>query len=63
MTKILLPFLLIVGAAGAKAQVNVENHAISNAGEFYSGSWGSLQVNIAGEPVIETISSGNSVFT
>jgi hypothetical protein len=63
MKKILIPILLIVGVAGATAQVNIENQAISNAGEFYTGSWGSLQVNIAGEPVIETISGGNAIFT
>jgi hypothetical protein len=63
MRKIVLPLLLFTGIAGAKAQVNIENQAVSNAGDYYSGAWGSLQVNIAGEPVIETISGGNAVFT
>jgi len=63
MRKLVLSLLLITGIAGAKAQVNIENQAVSNAGASYSTSWGTLQVNIAGEPVIETISGGNAVFT
>jgi hypothetical protein len=55
--------LLLAVTFNAKAQVNIENQAVSNAGEFYTGSWGSLQVNIAGEPVIETISGGNAIIT
>lgn len=58
-----LSFLAIFICTSANAQVNVDHQAISNAGEFYSGSWGSLQVNIAGEPVIETISGGNFIVT
>ena len=50
-------------AFSANAQVNIDNQAVSNAGDYYSGTWGSLQVNIAGEPVIETISGGNATFT
>ncbi len=63
MKKLFLPILLLSGIFGASAQVNIENNTISNAGEYYSGSWGSLQVTIAGEPVIETIGGGNSFFT
>ena len=63
MKKILLPILFFVGIFGAQAQVNIENNTISNAGEYYSGSWGSLQVTIAGEPVIETIGAGTVSYT
>ena len=64
MNKIILTPVIIVAFFGSvKSQVNVQHYAISNAGDYYSGSWGSLQVNIAGEPVIETIGGGNSVFT
>jgi hypothetical protein len=60
---LLLYLLFSASAFTASAQVNIENNTISNAGEYYSGSWGSLQVTIAGEPVIETIGGGNSFFT
>lgn len=63
MKKVLLPLFLFAGIAGASAQVTLGTEAISSAGAYYSGSWGSLSVNIAGEPVIETISGGNAVFT
>lgn len=63
MKKLLLPVLLITGMAGASAQVTLGTEAISSAGAFYTGSWGSLSVNIGGEPVIETISGGNTIFT
>jgi hypothetical protein len=63
MKKIVLPLLLFTGIAGASAQVTLGTEAVSGAGEFYTGSWGSLQVNIAGEPVIETISGGNAIIT
>lgn len=63
MKKVLLPLFFFAGIAGASAQVTLGTEAISSAGGYYSGSWGSLSVNIAGEPVIETISGGNAVFT
>ena len=55
--------LFVLLAFSTNAQVNIDNQAVSNAGDYYSGAWGSLQVNIAGEPVIETLSGGNAVFT
>ncbi len=55
--------LFVLFAFSAKAQINIENQAVSAAGDYYIGSWGSLQVNIAGEPVIETLTDGNAVFT
>jgi hypothetical protein len=63
MKNIIITLLFVSSFIGSEAQVNVENQAISNAGESYITSWGSLSVNIAGEPVIETISGGNAVFT
>jgi hypothetical protein len=60
---LLLYLLFSASTFTASAQVNIENNTISNAGEYYSGSWGSLQVTIAGEPVIETIGGGNTFFT
>ncbi|UPT67567.1 MAG: T9SS type A sorting domain-containing protein [Sphingobacteriales bacterium JAD_PAG50586_3] len=63
MKKIFLLLLSVAGFLVADAQVNIDHQAISNAGEFYSGSWGSLSVNIAGEPVLETISGGNVLIT
>jgi hypothetical protein len=63
MKKIVLSLLLFTGIAGASAQVTLGTEAVSGAGEFYTGSWGSLQVNIAGEPVIETISGGTAIIT
>jgi hypothetical protein len=55
--------IVLLTAINSNAQVNIGNQAVSNAGDFYSGPWGSLQVNIAGEPVIETLSGGSFVFT
>jgi hypothetical protein len=66
MKKLSFTFFILLAmfaCISVNAQVNIENQAISNAGEFYTGSWGSLQVNIAGEPVIETISGGNAIIT
>jgi hypothetical protein len=64
MKKIYIVIMVgLLFAFNANAQVNIDNQAVSNAGDYYSGTWGSLQVNIAGEPVIETLSGGNAVFT
>lgn len=62
-TSFLVIGLFVLSALNANAQINIDNQAVSNAGAYYTGSWGSLQVNIAGEPVIETLSGGSFVFT
>lgn len=63
MKKLLFTILTAVCFTSLSAQVTLGTQAVSAAGDYYSGSWGSLSVNIAGEPVIETISGGNAVFT
>jgi Secretion system C-terminal sorting domain len=55
--------LLLIAAMSANAQVTLGTQAVSSAGDYYTGSFGSLQVNIGGEPSIETISGNGSVFT
>ncbi len=64
MKKIILPVVLFLGGMlTATAQTNIEQNAVSAAGDYYTGSFGSLQVNIGGEPVIETITDGTTTFT
>lgn len=50
-------------AISAIGQTDISQQAVSAAGAYYTGSFGSLQVNIAGEPVIETISNATNTFT
>ena len=64
MKKTILPVLMLLsGVFTVKAQTNVDQNAISAAGDYYTGTFGSLQVNIGGEPVIETITDGTTTFT
>lgn len=64
MKKIFISTIIIVATAiSAIGQTNISQQAVSAAGAYYTGSFGSLQVNIAGEPVIETIGNGSYFFT
>lgn len=64
MKKVFLPIITIfAGLLSATAQTTVAPQAISAAGDYYTGAWGSLSVNIGGEPVIETLSDATHYFT
>lgn len=63
MKKITLSILLLAGISSAQAQVSLVTQAVSSAGAYYTGSTGSVQVNIGGEPVIATLSGSNIFIT